>query len=288
MKQLRNLFTLISGILLILALGACTPTVETGDSQPAAEEPTAQPEKPEKPAEKVDDAAQPAADALDLDGSVWDLQSLDGANLSANGITMQLADGTISGSDGCNRYSSGYELANGKLAINGPFISTMMACPDADMELSGKYLQALESAGAVSLADGTLTIQTDQGELIFKAPESAGIENTKWVLNSTRTELGVVSMAIDEKIFFIISDSTASGDGGCNGFGANVTIDGLQINFSEIISTEMYCEGDGVSDREAEFLAVLENAASYKVLRQTLTFSDADGETIATFQASSS
>ncbi len=287
MKQFRNLFTLFGGFLLIFALGACTPTVEPGDSQPVPAEPTPT-AQPEKPAEKVEEPAETAADALDLDGSIWDLQSFGGANVSTNGITMQLADGMISGSDGCNRYSNGYQLENNSLTVEGPFISTMMACPDADMELSGKYLQALESAGAVSLVDGVLTVQTGEGELIFKAPESAGIEDTKWVLNSTRTDLGVVSMAIDENIFFSITGGTASGDGGCNGFGANVTIDGLQISFSEIVSTEMFCDGDGVSDRESEFFGVLNNANTYEILRDALTLFDENGEAIATFRATDS
>ena len=275
MKQFRNLFTFIIGIGLILTMGACTPTVEPADTQSAQEPPTAQPEKP-------------TADILDLDGSIWDLHSFDGADKSENVITLQLAEGIVSGSDGCNRFSNGYRLENNSLTVEGPFISTMMACPDADMELSGKYLQALESAGAISLVDGMLTIQTGEGELIFKAPESAGIEDTKWVLNSTRTDLGVVSMAIDQNIFFSITGGMANGYGGCNSFDANVTIDGLQISFSEIASTEMFCDGDGVAEREAEFFGVLNHAKTYKILRQALTLFDENGETIATFRAESS
>ena len=94
MKQFRNLFTFIIGIGLILTMGACTPTVEPADTQSAQETPTAQPEKP-------------TADILDLDGSIWDLHSFDGADKSENGITLQLAEGIVSGSDGCNRFSNG-------------------------------------------------------------------------------------------------------------------------------------------------------------------------------------
>ena len=45
----------------------------------------------------------------------------------------------------------------------------------------------------------------------------------------------------------------------------------------------MFCEADGVSERESEFLAALDQAASYTILRQSLSLLDGTGQIIGTF-----
>ena len=162
-------------------------------------------------------------------------------------------------------------------------MSRMMACPN--MEIGAKYIESLATAGQLSVHDGKLIIQTDKGELIFETPKAAELENTKWVLGSTASELGIVSMAIDENIFFTISNGEIGGNGGCNGFGGTVEIDGNSINIGQMISTQMFCEEDGISEREQELFAILGAASSYEILRQTLTLFDGEGSMIATFRA---
>ena len=47
----------------------------------------------------------------------------------------------------------------------------------------------------------------------------------------------------------------------------------------------MACEDDEINQRETEFLAALQNIASYEIVRDNLTFFDADGSIVLTFSA---
>lgn len=59
-------------------------------------------------------------------------------------ITLSLsADGSVAGTDGCNRYMGQYALEADRLSF-GPLASTMKACPEPVMEQGTRYLQALE------------------------------------------------------------------------------------------------------------------------------------------------
>ena len=57
------------------------------------------------------------------------------------------ADGTVSGSAGCNQYSAGYSTQDSQISITAP-TSTMMAC-ETGMEQEYTYLTALENAESV-------------------------------------------------------------------------------------------------------------------------------------------
>ena len=67
---------------------------------------------------------------IDLAGTSWILSSLGGASPLANtAVTLQFgADGTVTGSDGCNRFTTTYTQDGSALTINQPAASTMMAC----------------------------------------------------------------------------------------------------------------------------------------------------------------
>jgi heat shock protein HslJ len=55
------------------------------------------------------------------------------------------ADGTVSGTAGCNQFSGGYSIDGDSIAI-GPLMSTMMACEDAIMAQEQAVIAALDGA----------------------------------------------------------------------------------------------------------------------------------------------
>src|SRR5262245_59720911 len=66
-----------------------------------------------------------------LEGPVWVLTSKTslGVDLGSVTVTALFEAGTLSGSSGCNRYTTTYEVSGSSLTIRTPFAGTLKACP---------------------------------------------------------------------------------------------------------------------------------------------------------------
>lgn len=105
-----------------------------------------------------------------LTGTVWHLTAYNNgrqALVSAQeGITLELRDdGTLGGSDGCNRYMSGFTLEGERLTI-GPIATTRMACqgPESVREQAAAYVAALGTVAAFRIAGDELTLVDGTGQ----------------------------------------------------------------------------------------------------------------------------
>jgi len=58
---------------------------------------------------------------------------------------------------------------------------------------------------------------------------------------------------------------SVTGTGGCNTFNGEVTIDGSDVTFGPLATTQMFCGEDGVADQEQAFLTALQDVTSYTV-----------------------
>lgn len=76
-------------------------------------------------------------------------------------------DGQLSGSDGCNRYFTTYEIDGDVIAIAPEFATTLMACAEPALdELSQQYFAALNAAQTWSIDDsGALELRDAGGAL---------------------------------------------------------------------------------------------------------------------------
>jgi heat shock protein HslJ len=114
-------------------------------------------------------AAQDALPA-DLLGKEWPLASLqrapgDVVDTTGKGITLQFsADGSVSGSDGCNRFGGAYTVGSGgQLTITlGP--STLIACEQAISDLAFEYTQALGKVASFSTGASGLQLSDSGGQ----------------------------------------------------------------------------------------------------------------------------
>jgi heat shock protein HslJ len=68
-------------------------------------------------------------------------------------------DGRVFGDSGCNRFVGGYTV-KGKHMTVGALASTLMACPQPQMDAEQQFLAALGSARTFATAPGKLTIHT--------------------------------------------------------------------------------------------------------------------------------
>ncbi|MGL5032925.1 MAG: META domain-containing protein, partial [Microcystaceae cyanobacterium] len=104
-----------------------------------------------KPAPKM--IASPLAD------TTWQLVGGEMLTANSNGqITLRFTQQNLSGSAGCNRYSTGYSVKDNQLKTKA-IASTRMACPSPLMEQETAYLRALETAHSFKVnAQGELEI----------------------------------------------------------------------------------------------------------------------------------
>lgn len=102
-----------------------------------------------------------------LNGSGWNLSTLHGQPaLSDVSVTLNFQDGAVSGSDGCNSYSSTYQSSDGKLTIDKNIISTMMACDETIMQQASAFTAALPQVSSFKIDGEQLTLLNADGETL--------------------------------------------------------------------------------------------------------------------------
>ena len=241
-------------------------------------------------------AAQPAASSTaqagaTLEGPRWVLVSyagLDGKTMQAipgTETTAQFANGTVSGSAGCNRYNAPYTVDGNKIQI-GLGMSTMMACPPPIMDQEAAYLANLQAAASYKITGDQLTLANAKGStvLTFKAEIPISLTDGVWVMTSYNNgKQAVVGALADTEVTAVFGeDGQLSGSAGCNRYSAPYTVDGAKIKIGLAISTMMACE-QPIMDQEAQYLAAIQQAATYNIQGTRLELRSADGALQASY-----
>ena len=73
-----------------------------------------------------------------------------------------------------------------------------------------------------------------------------------------------------------------AGSGGCNVFSGSYTTDGDAIDIGTLATTAMACFGDAMQV-EADYLARLDQAATYAISDRALTMRDASGQVVLAY-----
>lgn len=112
---------------------------------------------------------------VSLEGTQWLLTTFIEGEAAAsliNGttITLQLADGQIGGSAGCNSYGGPFSLEGDRLTL-GPLVRTEMYCGgEGVMEQEERFLDILSQTTRLELAADQLTLRAADGRsLVFTA-----------------------------------------------------------------------------------------------------------------------
>lgn len=114
-----------------------------------------------------------AAATPGLAGTQWKLTAFAKAGVTqpsvpGNEPTLSFgADGSISGTAGCNTFGGSYTAKGQQLSIKD-MLQTLMACADpAVMAQEQQYSAALGSAQSFTLENTRLTVTTAEGVLVF-------------------------------------------------------------------------------------------------------------------------
>ena len=213
-----------------------------------------------------------------LNNTVWQLV---GGEMLATGsnsdITLSFSEQGVSGSAGCNRYSSSYQTQNNQLKIKA-IASTRMACPPPLMDQEMGYLRTLEAAQSYLInAQGELEIRySEQGQIrtlrftkvetqasglqtpIASAPS---LEGTAWNL----ILIGSVQPLKERPATIAFKDQKISGTGGCNRLMGQFKTEGdrLIIN-SQMASTMMACPAP-LMKQEQKIVEALTSSTRYSI-----------------------
>ncbi len=119
------------------------------------------------------------------------------------------------------------------------------------------------------------------GLVLAACAPANSLDGTVWVL----TELGGQPALDDAIVTLIISKDEIGGIDGCNHYSAEATVgNGIFELNSPITSTLMACE-QPIMDQASLFALALDEAAGYRLLDEQLVLLDADGGTLALFEA---
>lgn len=123
----------------------------------------------------------PRATALDLAGTQWVVEDIDGRGIVdrvESTLTIDAA-GRAAGAGGCNRYFGDVTFAAGEISF-GTLGSTRMACPTAVMDQEQRFFAALEATRSYRQDNltGLLYFQDSTGRDILRLRQMRKIEAT--------------------------------------------------------------------------------------------------------------
>lgn len=239
-------------------------------------------------------AAEPAA-TVELADTNWILSSLNGElPLAGTAVTLQFGtDGSVFGTDGCNRYNTTYTQDGSSLTINqSTGISSMMACEEPVMNQATTYMSALAATNnfiatgnQLSLRNGDEVLATFvEGTVDTAEPEaSADLAGTNWLLSSLNGELPISGTTM---FLQFGTDGTVSGSDGCNQLNTTYTQDGSSLTFGQPgASTMMACEKP-VMEQATAFTTALSDTTNFVMTENDLFLQNGD-ELLATFVVNS-
>lgn len=224
--------------------------------------------------------------ALQLDGTEWHLQTINGEALVAgSAISLDLADGRLGGTSGCNHYGGEYSVsAAGDLSL-GMIAQTVMLClDDAVMKQESAYMAALQSATTARLdAEARLELRGEKGTLLYvqrlpAAMNPAQLVGTAWRLTRLAGDTPIGDIPIT---LAFAENGEIRGNAGCRGYTGRYEAEGDRIGFPFLSMTETECRGSqAVAYQESAFTDALGQAHNYRLRENALEIDTVRGQTL--------
>lgn len=201
------------------------------------------------------DQSGSGSEGVPLEGTYWKLVEINGTPVDT-GLTrepflqLDAEENRVSASGGCNGMGGTYAVkANNRLSFS-QLIGTMMACPN--MEVESKLSEALERTDSYAIHGDTLSLFRARMAPLARFVAVSESERGAAALNGTwrLDHLGGTAIALDElfpnekpTITFDVAGLRVSGSGGCNRYTGDFSVDNHTIQFGQIASTRMFCQG---------------------------------------------
>jgi len=235
-------------------------------------------------------AAAPATSSADrarppLRGTNWVLTDRVSLGTPRDGVAVNavFASKRVSGTSGCNGYSSSYTTNGARMTISNDGVSTLIACGGAADKVETKYLAALERVGRWRITGSTLTLSTRAGRrlLVFRASVGTEALRGSWEVTSLYTGDAISSPVPGSTLTLAFTAKEVSGESGCNTYSGPFETSGSKgIVLGPFASTLRACADPAVDTQEQHYLAALDLVKTYQVTGNQLTLFR-DGGTIA-------
>jgi len=184
-------------------------------------------------------------------------------------IRIGFSDGRLSASAGCNTMGGTYRIADGQLLV-GDLSTTEMGC-DPDRHSQDEWLAAfLGSSPAFTLTGSDLGLASPGASITLLDREVADPDLP--LVGPTWTVVSVISgdavSSVPDGVVATLTfqaDGQVGFNGGCNGGGGRYSATADALRFSELVMTEMACDGPAGA-MEAAVLRVLQaETVSYRI-----------------------
>lgn len=196
-------------------------------------------------------AACGGGDAEDALIGEWQLINgeLDGQTLElvpSHPVTITFGDDAFGGTASCNGYGGVYQRAESAIVFDDIAVTEMACIPAEIMILESQFLQALQRADSVLLAE-TMSLTGNGVRLMFQAVEpieEADLLGTVWVLDTLIQGDTASSVTGDRATLEFFSDGSAIGGTGCRTFSGQYVVSGAEIVFTDLSADGQACVGD--------------------------------------------
>ncbi len=230
-----------------------------------------------------------------LEGTTWTLNSTMEENGSVSmaidqDIYFSLADGTVSGSTGCNTFGGVYKLGGDELSFDQLY-QTEMACLDEDVSQRETQMNSvLNNTVRYSISRNTLTLENENGDVLatfstevidedtMTDEPNINLNGTSWILSNMVTS----ELASKATLTATFEDGLLAGSAGCNRYTTSYQVDETRLNLEAIATTRRLCDEVTNVDEQA-FLEKMGAVATFVASAETLTLNDANGDPLLVF-----
>ena len=228
------------------------------------------------PQDPTDDRAAALATLETLDGTEWELSTLEGRPLVAGSrVTLRFTGETAGGYGGCNWYGGRYTAAGASLQI-GSVMSTERACAaSAMMAQEQRYYSVLGRVAAYGVAEGNRLELLDRSNRVLAAltararqpMDPAALVGTRWRLHQVDGAPATASPA--PTLGFTATG--ISGYAGCRDYTGTYEARGDELRVTSIRMVSTDCPaGDAALLREGDFTTYLSETSNYHLSGDSL------------------
>jgi heat shock protein HslJ len=213
------------------------------------------------------------------------------------------ADGTLSGSAGCNNYSTTYQVITSTIKISPAIATTRMMCPDPVMQQEAAYLAALPTATTYRIESTRLELRDAKGALQASYEAKAAgqtatktvtttavttatlpLEGAPWKLASLLSAKGGAFPPLPgTEITALFQGGKVTGSAGCNNYMAPYKVSGDKLTITAPAATTRKACPQPTMQQEAAYLAALGGVTNYMIDGDKLELRNAAGNLVASY-----
>lgn len=192
-------------------------------------------------------------------------------------------DGRLIARAGCNTMQGTVNTADGKLAFDGDLAMTAMGCEQPLQEQDLFVAKVLQASPSWQLANDRLTITSGKTTFDLAPRETVhpdkDLMGTTWVLDTLVDGNSASSTPANVPEVTMNFDKTASAHTGCNGVGAEYTVEGDTIVFRNAARTMKACAPE-VNQVENAVADIMGGEVKYEITADRLTLTNSSGKGI--------